>query len=89
MVKYHLSAKEYARQVDNDSRSPILQEHQLQIDNAVKSQKILFRGETPREAEEGDSSEIAVSQHPKEVFYLYHALDEREPHGFLKADALY
>ena len=90
MVTYEINAKEYTKQVDDNggARAPLWQEHTNKIADAVKSRRILFRGEVPLTSD-NDEEGLAVVKHPKEIFFLYHGRDEREPHSFIKHDSLY
>jgi len=74
LVTYHLNQKKYA-----DIEKEDAQEHIDLIQKAVEKQKIVFKGEVL-------GSEEASKP---ELFYIFNGRDEREPHNFLKSDALY
>merc|ERR1712070_657817 len=70
------------------NRNKLYQDHVDRVTQAVESRRILFRGETPY-TEETMEEAVAIINYPKEIFFLYHARDEREPHNFIKHDSLY
>ena len=64
----------------------------------MEDQKIVFRGElmperktadAEAEAEGAKASEVTQTSDLDEIFFLFNARDEREPHEFIKADPLY
>ena len=56
-----------------------MQEHNDKIQSAVKSQRIIFKGESLGE----NQSKV------ESIFYLYQGRDERDPHAFIKQDPLF
>ena len=69
-------------------KNKLYQEHCDKLHQLVKQQKVVFRGETPFVDERQEES-LATVKHPKEIFFLYNARDEREPYQFIKRDSLY
>ena len=74
------------KQIADDHRSPVLHEHSDRVLAAVKSNQIVMRGEVPytNENKTAETTEVAMINYPKEIFYIYHGKDERDPFHFIK-----
>ena len=69
-------------------------DHREKVQKAVDMQQIVFRGEllperTPDETNDEATSAVSQTNDLDEIFFVFNARDEREPHQFIMGDPLY
>ena len=95
LVKYQLNQREFREKILDAPTAELAIEHRENVQKAVESQKIVFRGELMPErealnAEDGQEAVgVAQTSDLEEIIFVFNARDEREPHTFIKADPLF
>ena len=94
LVKYEIDQKQFREKVLDAGNAELAIDHRDKVQKAVSSQKIVFRGEMlpeqeTKEGAEADAAQVSQTNDIDEIFFVFNARDEREPHQFILADPLY
>jgi len=87
MVNYYVNPKKLEWLKAEEKVVELMEEHQEKVKTALDHQRIVFKGEflQPQDVitapEEG--SDKAPSKEKPELFFVFNARDEREPHDFI------
>ena len=95
-LQYVLDQRAYREKFTEASTKELAYEHREKVQEAIKKEQILFRGECLpgqlEQAKDGTETDRAVSADMAthdQIFFVFQGRDERDPHDFMKMDPIF
>lgn len=95
-LKYELDQRAYREKFTEAKSKELAYEHREKVQEAIQREQIMFRGEClpgtleqPKDGSETNAGVTSDMATHDQIFFVFRARDERDPHDFMKLDPIY